>query len=66
VYESRAHDVIVTFGNMLYRILEVALPTTIFLVVAKQCSKLISKMGKFGFLMICPQGKKKTMVMTSR
>jgi len=53
-------------GNKLYRIPKVALPTTISLVTAKQCSKLISKTEKFFFLMICPQGKKKTAATTSR
>ncbi|MCY6488467.1 hypothetical protein, partial [Actinobacillus pleuropneumoniae] len=66
VYESRLYVVIVTLGNKLYRILEVALPTAISLITAKQCSKLISKTGKFVFLMICPQGKKKTVATTSR
>eukprot|EP00253_Pinus_taeda_P004521 PITA_04521 len=32
----------------------------------KKCSKLISKTGKFVFLMIRPQGKKKTVATTSR
>jgi len=66
VYESRPRIVIVTLGNKLYRILEVAPPTAISLVTAKQCSKLISKIGKFVFLMICPQENKKTMATTSR
>eukprot|EP00253_Pinus_taeda_P003150 PITA_03150 len=66
VYESRPYAIIVTLGNKLYRIPDVAPPTTIFLVTAKQCSKLISKTGKFVFLMIHPQGKKKTMATTLR
>jgi len=66
VYESRPRAVIITLGNKLYRIPEVAPPTAISLITAKQCSKLISKTGKFVFLMICPQGKKKTVAMTSR
>jgi hypothetical protein len=66
VYESRPHVVIITLGNKLYRIPEIAPPTTISLVTAKQCSKLISKTRKFVFLMIRPQGKKKTVAMTSR
>eukprot|EP00253_Pinus_taeda_P022441 PITA_22441 len=45
---------------------EVAPPTAISLVTTKQCSKLISKTGKFVFLMIHPQGKKKTMATTSK
>ena len=66
MYESRPHVVIVTLGNKLYRIPEVAPPTAISLVTAKQCSKLISKTRKFVFLMIRHQGKKKTVATTSR
>ena len=66
VYESRPRAVIVTLGNKLYRIPEVPPPAAISLVTAKQCSKLISQTKKFIFLMICPQGKKKTMAMTSK
>jgi hypothetical protein len=66
VYESRPHAVIITLGNKLYRIPEIAPPTTISLVTAKQCSKLISQTRKFVFLMIHPQGKRKTVAMTSR
>ena len=51
--------------EILYRIPEVPPPTTISLVTAKQCSKLISKTDKFVFLMICPQAKKKIVAMTS-
>jgi len=50
----------------LYRIPEVAPPTAISLITAKQCSKIISKTGKFVFLTIRPQGKKKTVATTSR
>jgi hypothetical protein len=57
VYESRPPVVIITLGNNLYRIPEIAPPTSISLVTAKQCSKLIAKTRKFVFLMICPQGK---------
>jgi hypothetical protein len=66
VYESRPRVVIITLGNKLYKIPEIAPPTTISLVTAKQCSKLISKTRKFVFLMIRPQGKRKTVAMTSR
>jgi hypothetical protein len=66
VYESRPRDVIITLGNNLYIIPEIAPPTTISLVIAKQCSKLISKTSKFVFLMIHPHGKRKTVAMTSR
>eukprot|EP00253_Pinus_taeda_P034580 PITA_34580 len=54
------------FTDELYRIPEVAPPTAISLVTTKQCSKLISKTGKFVFLIIRPQGKKKTVATTSR
>ena len=47
-------------------LLEVPLPPTISLFTAKQCSKLISQTRKFVFLMIRPQGKKKTVATTSR
>lgn len=66
MYESRPRAVIITLGNKLYRIPEIAPPTTISLVTAKQCSKLISQTRKFVFLMIRPQGKRKTVAMTSR
>jgi hypothetical protein len=42
VYESRPHSVIITLGRQLYRIPEVAPPTTISLISAKKCSKVIS------------------------
>jgi hypothetical protein len=54
VYDSRPCVVIITLGNKLYRIPEIAPPTTISLVTTKQCSKLISKTRKFIFLMIRP------------
>jgi hypothetical protein len=66
VYESRPLVVIITLGNKMYRIQEIASPTTISLVTTKQCSQLISQTRKFVFLMICPQGKRKTVAMTSR
>jgi hypothetical protein len=66
VYESWPRVVIVTLGNKLYRIPEVPPPIATSLVTTKQCSKLISKTGKFVFLKIHPWGKKKTMAMTSR
>jgi len=54
VYESRPCVVIITLGNKLYRILEVAPPTAISLITTKKCNKLISKTRKFVFLMIHP------------
>lgn len=53
-------------GNKFYRITKVALPIKISLATIKQCSKLISKTGKFVFLMIFPQEKNKTVATTSR
>jgi hypothetical protein len=42
MYESRPRNVIITLGRQLYMILEIALPTAISLIFAKQCSKVIS------------------------
>ena len=50
----------------MYRIPEVPPPAAISLVITKKCSKLISQTRKFVFLMIRPQGKKKTVATTSR
>jgi hypothetical protein len=61
VYESRPHSVIVTLGRQLYRIPEVAPPTTISLVSAKQCRKVISQTGKFFLFMIHSQSEWKVM-----
>jgi hypothetical protein len=66
MYESRPHAIIITLGNKLYRILEIAPPTTIYLVTAKQCSKIIAKTRKFVFLMINPRENKKTVIKTSK
>eukprot|EP00253_Pinus_taeda_P011641 PITA_11641 len=66
VSESRPRAIIITLGNKLYRIPEVAPPIAVSLVTTKQCSKLIPKTGKFYFLMIPPQGKKNTVATTSR
>ena len=52
VYESRPRSVIITLDKQLYRIPEVAPPTTISLIYAKQCRKVISQTGKFFFFMI--------------
>jgi hypothetical protein len=59
VYESRPHNVIITLGRKLYRIPEVALPTIISLIFAKQCSKVISQNGKFIFFVIHAHSKQK-------
>ena len=66
MYESLPLTLIVTLGNKLYMILEAPPPVAISLVTTKQCSKLISKTGKFFFLVIHPQGKKNIVAMTSR
>jgi hypothetical protein len=50
----------------LYRIPEVPPPSAISLVTTKQCSKLISKTGKFVFLVIFPQGKNNILATTSK
>jgi hypothetical protein len=59
VYESRPRNVIITLGRQLYRIIEVASPTTIYLIFVEQCSKVISQTGKFVFFVICSHGKSK-------
>jgi hypothetical protein len=59
VYESRPHGVIITSGRQLYRILEVAPPTTISLISAKQCSEVISQTREFVFFVICAHSKQK-------
>jgi len=59
VYESRPYSVIISLGRKLYRILEVALPTTISLISAKKCSKVISYIENFFFFVICAQSKQK-------
>jgi hypothetical protein len=59
VYESRPLSVIITLGRQLYRILEVAPPTSISLISAKQCSKVISQTRKFVFFVIHAHSKQK-------
>jgi hypothetical protein len=59
VYESRPHSVIITLGRQLYRIPEVAPPTTISLISTKKCRKVISQTGKFVFFMIHSQSEQK-------
>ena len=66
MYDSRPRAVIITLGNNMYRIPKIAPPTSISLVTAKQCNKLIAKTKKFVFLMIHPHGKKNTVATTSR
>jgi hypothetical protein len=59
VYDSRPRSVIITLGRQLYRIPEVAPPTTISLISSKKCSKVISHTGKFVLFVICDHSKKK-------
>jgi hypothetical protein len=59
VYESQTRSVIITLSRQLYRIPEVAPPTTISLISSKQCSKVISQIRKFIFFVICAHSKKK-------
>jgi hypothetical protein len=59
VYEPRPRNVIITLGRKLYKIPEVAPPTTISLIFAKQCSKVISQTKKFIFFVICAHSKQK-------
>jgi hypothetical protein len=59
VYDSIPHNVIFTLGRSLYRIPEVALPTAISLISAKQCNKIISQDGKFFFFVIHAHSKYK-------
>ena len=46
VYESRPRNVIITLGNKLYIISEVALSTSISLISVKKWNKLISQTGE--------------------
>jgi len=61
VHDSRSCTVIITLGNKLYKISKVAPPTTISLISAKKCSKIISQTRKFVFLSIHSQSKGKIM-----
>jgi hypothetical protein len=57
VYESRPRSVIITLYMKLYRIPKVVPPTSISLIFAKQCRKVISRTGKFFFFMIHSQSE---------
>jgi hypothetical protein len=57
VYESRPRSVIITLDRKLYRIPEVVPPTSISLISAKQCRKVISQTGKFVFFVIHAQSE---------
>ena len=66
VYESRPCVVIITFGNNLYRILEVVLPHVISLTITKQHSNIVSQTKKFIFLTNRSQGKKNIVATASK
>jgi hypothetical protein len=59
LYESRPCSVIITLRGQLYRILEVVSPTIIYLISAKQCSKVVSQTGKFVLFFIHAHNKNK-------
>jgi hypothetical protein len=59
VYDSRPCSVIITLGKKLYMIPEVDPPTSISLISAKKCSKVISKIGKFVLFVIYAHSKQK-------
>ena len=59
LYESRPCSVIITLCRKLYRILEVVSLTSISLISAKKCSKVISQTGKFVLFVIHDHSKKK-------
>jgi hypothetical protein len=59
VYESRPHNVIITLGRQFYRIPEVILPTSIYLISTKKCSKFISQTEKILFFEIHAHSKNK-------
>jgi hypothetical protein len=59
VYESSPRSVIITLVKKLYRIPEVVPSTVIFLILAKQCRKVICQTGKFVFFVIRAQSERK-------
>jgi hypothetical protein len=59
VYDSRPHSVIITLGRQLYKIPEVAPPTTISLISTKKWSKVISQTEKFVFFVTHAHSKQK-------
>ena len=64
MYESRPRAVIITLGNNLYRIPEVAPPPVISLTTTKKRSKIVSQTRKFIFLTTHSQGKKNIVATT--
>jgi hypothetical protein len=59
LYDSRPHSFIITLGRQLYRIPVVASSTAIYLISSKQCSKVISQIGKFLLFFIYAHKKEK-------
>jgi hypothetical protein len=59
VYECIPLSVIITLVTILYRIPEIASPTTIYLIYSKQCSKVISKTKKFILFFIRAHNKQR-------
>ena len=59
MYELRPCDVIISLGNLLYRIPEIAPPTATSLITTKKCSKLISQTRKLIFCLVWSQSKGK-------
>ena len=59
MYESRPCAVIISLGNSLYRISEVAAPTVTSLITVKKGSKLISQTSKFNLCLVHSQSKGK-------
>ena len=59
VYESKPRSVIISLANTLYRIPEVATPTTTYLISIKNWSKIISQTRKFIFFLVRSQSKGK-------
>jgi hypothetical protein len=55
----RPHSVIITLNMKLYRIPKAVPPSSISLISAKKCRKVISQMGKFVFFVIHSQYKRK-------
>jgi hypothetical protein len=59
VYESRPRSVIITLNRKLYRIPEAVPPSSISLISAKKCRKVISQTRKFVFFVILSQNEPK-------
>ena len=65
VYDSRPRSVIITLNRKLYRIPEAVPPSAISLISSKQCSKVISQIGKYVSFMILSKNER-NIVATSR